>query len=238
MIAFYKMYNSFIKTLLKTRSYKLSTLIPEKLIDLEQVSFDPSPNKSKRKRDIDCIVLHHTGPGTFNGIVSWLKSPQAQASAHYVIGTKKDEIKQLVKLKEKAWHVGRSETIINEKTVGNLNHNSIGIEICNIGLMQKHENGKIYYEVGRNLKRYKGETKFGRISYPDGSEVEGYYAPYTKEQITCIIALCKALIKKYPKIKKGNVFTHFWVGKPIGRKNDPFGLDVDNIIKEVFKTSV
>lgn len=205
-------------------------------MNLDTIEFDASPNYSDRKRDINCIVLHHTGPGSYNGLISWLKNVQSGASAHYVLGKKSNEVKQLVKLSDKAWHAGKSRTIIDGNVVSNLNHNSIGIEIQNIGLMEKNdEDGKIYYERGRDLEEYNGEVQYGEIRYPNGTFIQGYYAPYPKEQIENIINLCKALVNKYPAITKDNIFTHYWIGMPVGRKNDPFGLDMDALKKKIFK---
>jgi N-acetyl-anhydromuramyl-L-alanine amidase AmpD len=207
-------------------------IIPK--IDLDKIEFDESPNYSERNRKINCIILHHTGPGSFNGLVSWLKNPQAQVSAHYVIGKKEDEIKQLVELEKKAWHAGKSVAVINGQRISNLNRNSIGVEIQNIGIIEKGSDNKFYYEVGRRLKEYRGQVRGGQILYPNGTVTEGYYAPYPENQIQKVIALCRALVDKYPAIKKDNIFSHFWVGRPIGRKNDPFGLDIGHIKDEVF----
>lgn len=205
------------------------TVIP---IDLDSINFEESANKSSRKREIDSIVLHHTGPGSFSGIVSWLKNPDANVSAHYVVG-KAGEITQLVKLKDKAWHAGKSKCIIDGKTVYDLNQNSIGIEIQNIGLLDKID-GKYYYEVGRKLKEYKGKVEFGKIIYPNGNVVEGYYVPYPEAQVEKVLSLCKAVVNKYPSIKQGNIFGHYWIGLPQGRKNDPFGLDIEEIKNKIF----
>lgn len=198
---------------------------------LDKVDFVGSPNKSNRRstETPSYIVLHHTGPGNFNGIVKWLCNKSAKASAHYVLGTD-GQLKQLVNTEKQAWHCGvaRWQDLHN-------NSGSIGIELCNIGRMDKYDDG-FYYEVGRSLRKYTGKIQpiSGSIQYPNGTILPGYYIPYGDKQINKLVALCKALILKYPEITKTNVITHYQVAQPIGRKNDPFGLDVNNIISRIF----
>lgn len=198
-------------------------------IDLMKVKFEPSPNKSKRQGHVEFITLHHTGPGSFNGICKWLCNPQAKASAHYVLGTQ-GQLKQLVNTGSESWHSGVSK--LNRKRIDN--HRSIGIEICNYGVLQKGDDGQFYYEHGRQLKKYTGKVDPvpGNITFPSGKVLEGYYIPYPEKQLKKLVGLCKALVKKYPAID--NILTHYDVGFPEGRKTDPFALDIDRVIRSIF----
>lgn len=200
-------------------------------LDLMKVNYKASPNKSTRRGEVKYLVLHHTGPGSFNGIVNWLCNPQAKASAHYVLGANA-QLTQLVNTGKEAWHAGRAKW----EGVRIDNHCSIGIEICNIGRMDKGEDGFYYYEQGRQTKKYTGkiEPHAGTIVYPSGKILSGYYAPYPEKQIKKLVALSKALIDKYPAITRDNVITHYDIGYPEGRKNDPFGLDVEKIKDLIF----
>lgn len=202
-------------------------------LDLMKVSFEPSPNKSRRDGEVEYIVLHHTGPGSFNGIVKWLCNKDAKASAHYVAG-KAGELKQLVNTGWEAWHAGVA--VHSGERIDN--HRSIGIEICNHGVLQKLQDGNYYYEQGRNLKKYTGKVEpiKASITYPSGQVLEGYVVPYPEKQVHKVVALCKALIEKYPAIKRENILTHFEIGHPEGRKNDPFGLDVEYVKDLIFNT--
>lgn len=204
-------------------------------LDLSKVTYKESPNKSDRNDEIRAIVLHHTGPGSFNGIVKWLTNPEAKASAHYVVG-KEGELIQLVNTKRSAWHAGKSKALIDGKVRDNLNHCTIGIEICNPGVIQKGEDDKFYYEVGREVKEWRGETPLEtQITYPSGQTLKGYYVSYPNAQVDMVVDLCRALVKKYPQIGREDILTHYYIGIPEGRKNDPFGLDVDEIIDRIFK---
>lgn len=203
-----------------------------KPLDLMKVHYVKSPNQSARKGDVKYLVLHHTGPGSYSGIVKWLCNKDAKASAHYVLG-RAGQLSQLVNTTREAWHAGRA--FWDGKRIDN--HYSIGIEICNHGHMTK-EGDKYYYEQGRQSKEYKykegGEPTAAKITYPSGAVLEGYSAPYPEKQVKKLVALSKALIEKYPAITRENVITHYDIGYPEGRKNDPFGLDVESIKDLIF----
>ena len=200
-------------------------------LDLMKVTFKASPNKSNRVGAVEYIVLHHTSAGSFDGIVNWLCNKEAKASAHYVLGSG-GKLKQLVNSNKESWHAGVAKW--NDKRIDN--HKSIGIEICNIGRMGKGEDGGYYYEQGRSIKKYCGkiEPVEGIIVYPDGATVSGYYVPYPEKQVEKLIALCKALVVKYPSILRENILTHYQIAYPFGRKQDPFGLDLEYIRDMVF----
>lgn len=204
------------------------------MLDLTKVTYKESPNKSDRKDVVRAIVLHHTGPGSFNGIVGWLCDPAAKAAAHYVLGVN-GELTQLVNTSRNAWHAGASKFFIDGQMRDNLNHCTIGIEICNAGVLHKGEDGKFYYEVGRDMKEWKGATPIeGSITYPSGKVLSGYFPPYPQVQIDKLVELCKALVAKYPNIGKEDILTHYGIATPEGRKNDPFGLNVPDIISKIF----
>ena len=205
------------------------------MLDLMTVSFKESPNKSERNDIVRAIVLHHTGPGTFDGIVNWLTNSASKVSAHYVVG-QKGEIKQLVNTKKAAWHVGPGKAFLDGQMRFNMNSCTIGIEICNTGLLHKHDDdGKFYYEVGETTKEWSGAAPLeGSIVYPSGTVLKGYYAPYPPIQKERVAELCRALIAKYPQIGRDDILTHFGTSQPEGRKNDPFGLDIEEMKKLIF----
>jgi len=220
---------------LETGETQMNTITKIEPLDLMTVNFDKSPNQSDRKDIVRAIVLHHTGPGTFKGIVNWLKDPRAVASAHYVLGYAA-ELTQLVNTTKKAWHAGPSEWTIDGTKRKDLNHCTIGIEICNPGVLVERD-GKYYYEKGRDdLVEWAGASPVkASITYPSGRILEGYSAPYPEVQRNKLIALCKGIIKKYPNIGRENILTHFGISTPEGRKNDPFGLDIQDIINRIFE---
>lgn len=71
-----------------------------------QIQQAPSPNfKAGRKGRKIIAIVNHITAGLMPGTLSWLRNPDAKASAHYLI-TKKGEIYQLVKDEDTAWHAG------------------------------------------------------------------------------------------------------------------------------------
>lgn len=213
-----------------------STLYQDKLtyvapLDLMSVRFKGSPNYSDRAEKVRAIVLHHTGPGDLAHHVKWMRNSKSGVSAHYVVGVS-GEIVQLVNTRKKAWHAGSSKAKIDGAVRYNLNSCTIGIEMCNPGILECDGN-KFYYEWGRDMVEWKGAKPVtGFIKYPSGQRVSGYYVPYSYEQIKATIGLCKGILNKYPEIDQ--ILTHYEIATPEGRKNDPFGLDVSFIRDKVF----
>jgi N-acetyl-anhydromuramyl-L-alanine amidase AmpD len=72
-------------------------------VTLPPIYWTESPNQSKRSERIAGIVVHET-EGAFAGAVSWLRNPQAQASAHIVLKEDGSVAAQLVPWTQKAWH--------------------------------------------------------------------------------------------------------------------------------------
>lgn len=90
----------------------------------------PSPNCDSRDgADIDTIVLHHTGSNKGSADVAWLRNPDSQVSAHYVLD-RDGKIYQLVGDTKRAWHAGKAEL---HGVPTDVNARSIGIEIVNDG---------------------------------------------------------------------------------------------------------
>lgn len=100
------------------------------LIALFASSWHPSPNFGPRRGGLrpDLIVIHYTAMASSAGALSWLCNPQAQVSAHYLIG-RKGAVWQMVAESDRAWHAGAGAW----NGVDDINSRSIGIEITNTG---------------------------------------------------------------------------------------------------------
>ena len=86
-----------------------------------------SPNFSIRTDRIRFVIIHYTEM-TFRDALSKLCDKNSQVSAHYLI-KESGEVFQLVQDKNIAWHAGKSSWKGQEQ----LNRNSIGIELDNLG---------------------------------------------------------------------------------------------------------
>ncbi len=90
----------------------------------------PSPNFGERRDGAlpDMVVLHYTAMRSARAAVEWLCNPEAQVSAHYVIG-RNGNCWQLVEEEMRAWHAGAGAW----GSVTDVNSRSIGIELSNTG---------------------------------------------------------------------------------------------------------
>jgi MYXO-CTERM domain-containing protein len=68
---------------------------------------DPSNYTANGMISYDYVVVH-TMQGYYGGSQSWFKNPAANVSAHFVMRASDGEVTQMVKLKDRAWHVGNS----------------------------------------------------------------------------------------------------------------------------------
>lgn len=89
-----------------------------------------SPNWNERPPDseINLVVLHYTGMQTADDALRRLCDPDAEVSAHYMIG-EDGGVVQMVPEEKRAWHAGVSHW----RGQDNINHISIGIELVNPG---------------------------------------------------------------------------------------------------------
>ncbi len=102
----------------------------------EAVSFRKSPNQSGGVSPL-YLILHFTAGATLDGAVSWFLNPEAQASAHLVIG-RDGAVVQMVPFNRRAWHAGKSAW----GNLEGLNQYSIGMELVNAGKLRKRADGQ------------------------------------------------------------------------------------------------
>ncbi|MCS0497491.1 N-acetylmuramoyl-L-alanine amidase [Ancylobacter sp. MQZ15Z-1] len=76
----------------------------------------------------DMLVLHYTGMESTPEALDWLRSPERQVSAHYLV-FEDGRIAQLVPEARRAWHAGAARWA----GASDINSCSIGIEIANPG---------------------------------------------------------------------------------------------------------
>jgi N-acetyl-anhydromuramyl-L-alanine amidase AmpD len=73
-------------------------------VALPPLWFHLSPNRSSREQQAPRGIVIHETEGSFEGAVSWLCNPKAEASAHVVLSEDGSRAAQLVPWHEKAWH--------------------------------------------------------------------------------------------------------------------------------------
>jgi N-acetylmuramoyl-L-alanine amidase len=171
------------------------------------ITADESPNHSGTFSNElpDTIVIHYTAGNSLASSVSWLKNPQAKASAHTVVG-KTGDIVQLVPFNIKAWHAGRSHW----KGRSGMNHYSIGIEIDNAGLLEKRADG--YYT---HFSKRIDNSQVVLARHKNGTEEQAWEA-FTEKQIEAVELICLSIKEQYPII---DIVGHDDISP--GRKIDP-----------------
>lgn len=187
-----------------------------------------SPNRSSRKgQAIIGTVIHYTAskPGT-RGDIAWLCDPRASASAHFVVD-RAGPVTQLVPLDEAAWHAGASEMrLVGGKVLKGCNLFTIGIELDNLGWLQKDEDGEGWsFEEGNELKPYTGPTPIhAALVYDGGQRVEGWWEPFPDAQLEALAKLLLMLAEAGYKDAAHNLVGHEEVALPFAtRKRDPGG---------------
>ena len=90
----------------------------------------PSPNHGPRRGDVvpSLVVLHYTAMDTAEAALARLCDPQAEVSAHYLVG-REGRLWQLVDERARAWHAGAGAW----GGIADVNSASIGIELDNTG---------------------------------------------------------------------------------------------------------
>jgi N-acetylmuramoyl-L-alanine amidase len=166
------------------------------------VQFIATPNMSGALKP-EGIILHDTAGPSLSSATGWLSQSEAKASAHVVVdldGT----IVQMVPFDRVAWHAGPS----SYKGRPNCNSFTVGIEIVNPGALSAA--GKAWFHKT-------GQAGYsGIVHKATKAHGDGWWLPYTPEQIEAVTALCKALAAAYPSISF--ISTH-WEISP-GRKVD------------------
>lgn len=158
------------------------------------------------------IVLHDTAGRLDKGSsVAWFRSKKCTTSAHFVV-ERDGEIVQMVECTKKAFHAGASEWRGRKFC----NSFSIGIEIVNPGKLDA--GGRAWFGKATDAPIERQAT----LAHGDG-----YWLPYTPEQIGAVKGLCRAIIAAYPDC---NEITTHWAISP-GRKIDPCPLlPLDDIV--------
>jgi len=106
-------------------------------LDYPQAIWRPSPNFDQRPTDATGalhMVIIHTCESNYAGCWSWLVNSVSQASAHYVVNEDGAEVSQLVRERDRAWHIAALyDCTLNRRHDCRLNdvqsnHFTVGIE--------------------------------------------------------------------------------------------------------------
>lgn len=193
--------------------------MPRYEIRNDRLVIEGQPAAFRQARDVGgrikptLIVLHDTAGGlNAEGSISWLAGNPGKTSAHFVVA-RDGKITQLADADRKCNHAGKSVWRGRELCNGF----SIGIEIVNPGKLLKRGEASAVSSVGQVFER--AEFGIGCCTSPAHGG-EGWWMPYTAEQLTAVESLVAALTLAYPTITE--VVGHHDISP--GRKVDPTPL--------------
>lgn len=184
----------------------LWTLTPSN--DWQQVEFYPTDNKGGEIKP-KFLVIHYTaGAVDARGTAQYFQKPQAKSSAHLMLD-KDGTFIQGVEFHRKAWHAGKSHWA----GYNNLNNHSIGIEVCNPGLLTKTASGDFKTWWGATIN----DATIIEAPHPNDPNGPVYgWVPFTPQQVSALINVGQLLMKEY---KLQECVGHDMIAP--GRKTDP-----------------
>ena len=190
--------------------------------DGRNVAFDQSPNRSDTRINPEYLVMHYTAGGSLQSAVNWFNNPDADASAHLVIGHD-GTVVQMGLLNEKLWHAGGSR--LHGRS--GFNNFSIGIEIVNwgkltggVGNWRSWTNTRID-DARVAVTTHKSDTD------PAGWEI--FYEAQMQVALEAAIAICKEY-----NIPPSNLIGHDDVSAYRGKRDPGPLFDLDRFRGRVF----
>ena len=152
--------------------------------DGSQVNFVSTPNKGG-KYTPQYLVIHYTAVTTTQSTIDWFQNPNAQASAHLLIG-RDGSITQFAPFNVITFHAGVSQW----KGLTGLNKFAIGIELVNGGRLIR-SGDKWLCKV--DLKKVPDDEVIKATHKNETSEAA--WQEYTNEQMEATIQVAALLVK-------------------------------------------
>jgi N-acetylmuramoyl-L-alanine amidase len=162
------------------------------------VSYKRSVNQGRAGQEVlikpSLLVMHFTAGNSLDSAVEWFGNPQAQASAHIVIG-RDGQIVQCVKFNRRAWHAGAGTW----RGRGDINSWSVGIEMVNWGKLKK-AGGKWLTWTQREYRGHDNDPATDVLeAVHRNCPEEGIlgWPTYTETQVTVAIDAAHAIARHY-----------------------------------------
>ncbi len=133
-----------------------------------------SSNYSARTQAVSAVVIH-TAQGSYAGTISWFKNASSNVSTQYVIRSSDGQVTQMVRNKDKAWHVGNHNGytlgIEHEGYVNNSSWYTSAMYNSSAALVRSFCAG---YSTIPCSSAYKGASSSGRTVLPTSTKIKGH----------------------------------------------------------------
>lgn len=186
------------------------------------IQLKPSPNFSSR-HDIPvvAVLFHYDASPSESGAISWMCNPASKVSAHYHVG-RGGNITQLVDPEKVAWHAGVAMLPMKGMDTYDVNLHTIGIELGNLGRLDKLPGDSFCYTVDGQRKQYVGPYPIhSQLVFNQSLIVGGWWEPFRKEQMDGLRELLQILAGGGYREAVTHLFGHDEIAIPVGRKIDP-----------------
>ncbi|RDV16759.1 N-acetylmuramoyl-L-alanine amidase [Pontibacter diazotrophicus] len=154
--------------------------------DNTRITYSHTPNRSGLYVP-KYLVMHYTAVTTMQSTVNWFQNPNAQASAHLLIG-RDGAIHQFAPFNVVTWHAGRSSW----RGLSGLNWHSIGIELVNGGRLVRKGAKWVCPVDGRPVP----DDNVVMAVHKNENQVAGWHE-YTEQQLEVSLHIASLLVNAY-----------------------------------------
>ena len=164
--------------------------------DSKPVKFIRDPHTSGRFAAPPQVLVLHYGAGIQKSDIATLI--KGYISAHFSLG-RTGKIIQMVSADEVAWHAGDGHMSVPYHG-RSLNYTAIGIEIENLGWLNRDDGKQAWREEGGNETPRVPLDACIRAAHPLRGGREYWWPVYPQGQIEALYELCQAICEAYPSI--------------------------------------
>lgn len=136
------------------------------------------------------LVFHYTACDAVTAINTFLRSTGSNRTSAHLVVDRDGSVTQMVRFNRRAWHAGESQWM----GFNDLNTHSIGIEVVNLGYLQRFADGTFRPKLGGSPVPASDVVE-ARHKLP--AEHHRYWQAYTTQQLDTCQALATALVERY-----------------------------------------
>ena len=126
----------------------------------------PECNWESRTKEVSAVAIHYT-EGTYAGCISWFQNCDSEVSAHYVIRSYDGQVAQMVREKDKAWHIG----VANGYTIG-IEHEAYGDIISFFTEAMYESSADLVRDICSRYETINGYRTFCTDTLDDGTALD------------------------------------------------------------------